>query len=105
MVIIETSFFTRQIQKLLTDEEYRHLQTELANHPDRGDVIPGSSGLRKIRWSVQGRGKRGGIRVIYYWAVRQDRLLMLMAYAKNEQENLTHDQLKILRKTVETEYP
>jgi hypothetical protein len=105
MEIIETSFFSRQIQQLLTEEEYRQLQIALVNRPDTGSVIPGSGGLRKARWSIQGRGKRGGIRVIYYWVVIQDRLLMLMAYAKNEQENLTTEQVKMLRKIVESEYP
>jgi hypothetical protein len=105
MEIIETTIFTRQIQQLLTDEEYRQLQLELVNCPDQGAVIPGSGGLRKTRWSIQGRGKRGGIRVIYYWIVVQDRLLMLMAYAKNEQENLTPQQVKMLRQIVESEYP
>jgi hypothetical protein len=105
MVIIETTFFTRQIQRLLTDEEYRQLQADLVNHPEKGEIIQGSGGLRKTRWSIQGRGKRGGIRVIYYWVVMQDRLLMLMAYAKNEQENLTPEQVKILRQIVESEYP
>ena len=105
MVIIETTFFTRQIQRLLSDEEYRQLQADLVNHPEKGEIIQGSGGLRKTRWSAQGRGKRGGIRVIYYWIVKQDKILMLMAYAKNEQENLTPEQVKILRQIVESEYP
>jgi mRNA-degrading endonuclease RelE of RelBE toxin-antitoxin system len=105
MVIIETTFFTRQIQRLLSDDEYRQLQSDLVNHPEKGEIIQGSGGLRKTRWSVQGRGKRGGIRVIYYWVVKQDQILMLMAYAKNEQENLTPEQVKILRQIVESEYP
>jgi mRNA-degrading endonuclease RelE of RelBE toxin-antitoxin system len=69
MVIIETSIFTRQVQALLDDDEYRRLQTALVIRPDIGDLIPGGGGLRKMRWSAQGRGKRGGVRVIYYWAV------------------------------------
>jgi hypothetical protein len=105
MVIIETTFFTRQIQRLLSDDEYRQLQADLVNHPEQGEIIQGGGGLRKTRWSVQGRGKRGGIRVIYYWVVKQDQILMLMAYAKNEQENLTPEQVKILRQIVESEYP
>jgi len=105
MVIIETTFFTRQIQRLLSDDEYRQLQADLVNHPEQGEIIQGSGGLRKTRWSVQGRGKRGGIRVIYYWVVNQDQILMLMAYVKNEQENLTPEQVKILRQIVESEYP
>ena len=78
MVIIETSVFTRQVQNLLNDNEYRRLQIALVQRPDLGDVIIGSGGLRKVRWGAQGRGKRGGARIIYYWAVKQDRLLMLL---------------------------
>lgn len=105
MVIIKTSIFTRQVLALLSDDEYRQLQMTLALHPDKGTVIPGSGGLRKTRWSITGRGKRGGVRIIYYWAVVQDKILMLFMYAKNEQDNLTPEQLKVLRKLVEEEYP
>jgi mRNA-degrading endonuclease RelE of RelBE toxin-antitoxin system len=65
--IIETSIFTRQVQELLNDEEYRLLQSALLSRPDLGAIIPGSGGLRKARWSTRRRGKRGGLRVIYYW--------------------------------------
>jgi hypothetical protein len=105
MIIIETSFFTRRVQALLDDDDYRHLQTTLVLRPDAGDLIPGGGGVRKIRWGAKGRGKRGGMRVIYYWAVKQDRILMLMIYAKNEQANLTPEQLKVLRSIIEEEYP
>lgn len=104
MVIIETSIFTRQVQKLLSDETYRQLQAALAYQPDKGAIIPGSGGLRKVRWSMQERGKRGGVRVIYYWAVEQHRLLMLLIYAKSEQDDLSREQLQILRKIVEEAY-
>lgn len=105
MVIIETSVFTRQVQALLSDEEYRELQKALANRPNAGSVIVGSGGLRKLRWATKGKGKRGGSRVIYYWAVAQEQLLMLLIYRKSEQEDLTRGQLKILKKIVEEEYP
>jgi len=105
VVIIETSIFTRQVQKLLSDDEYRHLQSELVSRPEAGALIPGSSGLRKMRWSAQGRGKRGGTRVIYYWAVRPEQILLLLIYPKNVQDDLTQAQLKTLRQIVETEYP
>ncbi len=105
MIIIETSIFTRQVQSLLTDDEYRQLQTALINRPDMGDIIPGSSGIRKVRWALAGRGKRGGVRTIYYWSVRKDQILMLLMYAKNEQDNLTNDQIRVLRRIIEEEYP
>lgn len=105
MIIIETSIFTRQVLTLLEEDEYRRLQTMLVVHPQVGDIIPGSGGLRKLRWGAKGRGKRGGVRVIYYWVVKQDRILMLLIYGKNEQDDLTVDQLKILRQIVEDEYP
>ena len=104
MVIVETSLFTRQVQDLLSDEEYRELQTALANHPNAGSVIVGSGGLRKLRWAIRGKGKRGGSRVIYYWAVSQEQVLMLLIYRKSEHEDLTRDQLKTLKRVVEEEY-
>jgi hypothetical protein len=66
MVIIETSVFTRLIQELMSDEGYRALQEVLITRPESGDLIKGSGGLRKIRWKLEGQGKRGGVRVIYY---------------------------------------
>jgi hypothetical protein len=104
VVIVETSIFTRQVQALLSDEEYRQLQMALVLHPDLGAVIPGSGGLRKVRWTMRGRGKRGGVRVIYFWAVMHDKILLLFMYSKNEQDDLTPEQLKVLRRIVEEEY-
>jgi len=66
MVIIETSVFTRQLHKLLSGDEYKQLQLALVSRPDLGSIIVRSGGLRKVRWSIRGRGKRGGVRVIYY---------------------------------------
>jgi len=83
MVIKETSIFTRQVRKLLTDEEYRGLQATLVNHPDAGPVIVGSGGLRKVRWGLRGKGKRGGLRVIYYCAEVEEQLLMLFVFPKS----------------------
>ena len=105
MVFVETSLFTKQVQKLLSDEVYRLLQFELASRPDLGAIIPGSGGLRKVRWGFRGQGKRGGVRVIYYWTVSQEHLLMLLMYPKNVQENLSQAQLKLLKQLIEEEYP
>jgi len=104
MVIVETSVFTRQINALMQDDEYADFQAYLADHPDMGACIPGSGGIRKVRVAAKGHGKRGGARVIYYWAVSDNRIFMLLAYAKNEQENLSRDQLRILKALVEEEF-
>ena len=104
MVLIETPIFTRRIQSILADDEYRLLQAQLIQKPDAGKIIPGSGGLRKLRWSASGHGKRGGIRIIYYWFVSPEVVLMLFAYPKNETDDLTPDQVKQLKKIVEGEY-
>ena len=104
MELIETSIITRQVQALLSEEEYRLLQIAMLQHPESGDIIPHSGGLRKKRWTTGGKGKRGGTRVIYYWAVVKDQILLLLIYAKNQQDNLTSAQLAALRKIVEEEY-
>lgn len=105
MVIIETSVFTRQVLALLADEEYRDLQGVLADRPEIGSVIVGSGGLRKVRWGIKGKGKRGGLRVIYYWAFKQDQLLMLFIYPISQRDDLSREQLKILRRMIEEEFP
>ena len=104
MVIIETPIFTRRIQELISDEEYQLLQINLVNRPDVGKIISGSGGIRKLRWSAKGHGKSGGIRIIYYWFVSQEVILLLYAYSKSKQDDLTSEQLRQLRKIVEREY-
>ena len=94
---IETPTFTRLIGKLMDDGEYARMQLALVLRPDWGKVIPGSGGLRKLRWAGSGRGKRGGLRVIYYWWVAKDRMSLLLVYPKNEQDDLTADQVKQLK--------
>lgn len=85
----------------MNDDEYRDLQIALVERPDSGDLITGGGGLRKIRWKLEGQGKRGGVRVIYYWVVSDEQIRLLYVYPKNKQENLTADQLAALRKIVE----
>ena len=102
--IVETSVFTKQVKASLSDEEYRALQLELAREPTAGKVIPGSGGLRILRWAADGRGKSGGYRIIYYYAARPELLLLLYVYAKNDADDLTPDQIRILRKIVMEEY-
>jgi len=100
MRFIETQIFTKQVQKLLKDDSYRMLQSALMLRPDAAPVIPGSGGLRKMRWSLPGSGKRGSLRVLYYWDLPED-IYMIFIYQKVKQESITPAQLKVLRKLVE----
>jgi len=104
VVFLETPVFTRRIKELVDDDEYRLLQARLIADPDAGDLIPRSGGLRKIRMGVAGRGKRGGARVIYYWVTAKSQIYMLLAYAKNVQEDLTEGQLRLMRDLVKQEF-
>lgn len=97
MVFIETSLFTRYLHKYLDDDEYRQLQNFMIEQPDSGDVIQGAGGLRKLRWSLDRRGKRGGIRVIYFWQVAKEHIYLLTLYAKNEISDLSSDDKKALK--------
>jgi len=101
MVIIETKVFTKIINTLMPDDQYREMQEALTENPEIGALIKESGGLRKVRWKLPGGGKRGGSRIIYYWAVSDDQIYMLYGYAKNDQADLTKDQLKILKQIVE----
>ncbi|MBI5731260.1 MAG: type II toxin-antitoxin system RelE/ParE family toxin [Ignavibacteriales bacterium] len=104
MKIIETSVFTKRLKILLSDEDYRKLQNEIILNPEKGKIIIGSGGLRKIRWSIPGKGKSGGVRIIYYWAKAKEIILMLLMYSKNEQDDLSNEQLKMLKSLVEKEF-
>lgn len=94
MEFIETSLFTRLIYKYLSEDEYLGLQMFLLRHPDSGNMVSGSGGVRKLRWSIKGKGKRGGIRVIYYWKVREDEIWLLTVYSKSERATIPGHILK-----------
>lgn len=94
MIFIETSTFTKLIGKYLSDDEYLGLQKVLLNYPDAGKVIRGTGGVRKIRWHLPGKGKSGGIRVIYFWQVAEDEIWMLTVYAKSEKDTIPAHVLK-----------
>ena len=97
----ETHAFTKSVLELLSDDAYAQLQLYLSEQPDAGDLIPSGKGIRKVRWLAKGQGKRSGVRVIYYWAIAHDRILMLDIYAKNEKIDLSKDELRELIKAVE----
>ncbi len=104
MRFIETPVFTAALRRHLPDEAYRALQLALVLRPEQGALIPASGGLRKLRWAATGRGKRGGLRVIYYWLPDEEAFYMLYAYAKNEQGDLTSAQIRILARLVREEF-
>ena len=100
MTFNETDIFTARIVELIDDESYAELQSVLVGDPEAGDLIPRSKGLRKIRWRGSGRGKRGGLRVIYY-LVHHEEIFMLYAYPKNRETDLTPERAQLLRALVE----
>ena len=74
----------------------RRLQSHLLARPDAGDLVPGGSGIRKLRWQASGRGKRGGARVIYFWQVADSQIFLIYGYVKSRSENLTPTQVTYL---------
>lgn len=100
MIFIETPTFTRMVTALLSDDEYRGLQAELADDPEKGAIIEGGGGIRKVRWAAQGRGKSGGVRVIYYWLQEDRQIYMLVVYPKSKKDDLTARETAILRELV-----
>lgn len=104
MRFVETPIFTRVIERLVSDEDYRSLQVALMLRPEQGLVIRGGGGLRKVRWARPGGGKSGGLRVIYYWAPAEEALYMLYAFAKSEQGDLTVRQTRALGQLVREEF-
>jgi hypothetical protein len=104
-IFIETTSFTATVGDYLTDDEYRQLQREMLKNPETGDVMPRTGGFRKLRWSDgrRGKGKRGGLRVIYYWLLGDGQFWMFAIYDKDELENLTADQEKQLKQAITEE--
>ena len=101
MIFIETSKFSSLVDEHLSDDEYSALQWLLLAQPDAGAIVSGSGGVRKLRWGLQGRGKRGGVRVIYYWKKANHEIWMLTMYAKNERSTIPGHVLKQIAKELD----
>lgn len=101
MEFVEVPAFTSRVLRHLGEDRYAEMQLHLAHHPTAGAVIPGSKGLRKLRWSAPGRGKRGGVRVIYYWHVAPEIITFLDIYPKNEKDDLSKRELRLLNLLLE----
>lgn len=98
---VESKLFTRLVGDYLGDDEYSKLQATLAEEPERGAIVPGSGGVRKLRWAQPGRGKRGGIRVIYYAKTHEGVIWMLTIYAKNEEQNIPAHVLRKIKEELD----
>ena len=103
MTFVETKLFTELVQDYLSDDEYAAMQQFLVVNPEAGDVIPGSGGVRKLRWGLAGRGKRGGLRVIYFLRRRNDEVWMLTLYAKNVADNIPAKVLRKIKEAIDAE--
>ncbi|WP_299735591.1 type II toxin-antitoxin system RelE/ParE family toxin [uncultured Endozoicomonas sp.] len=103
MIFIETSKFTKLLPDYLSDDEYRMLQWHLQEKPDSGDIVRGSGGVRKVRWATEGKGKSGGVRVIYYWKNSDHEMWMLTIYSKSEQASLPGHILRKIAEAIENE--
>jgi hypothetical protein len=101
---IETPIFTEDVSQELSLEDYRQLQLALMLRPEQGPIIVGSGGLRKIRWRRTGMGKRGGLRVIYYWEAASETFYMLTVYRKSDREDLSARQIRLLKRLVAEEF-
>ncbi|ONN70766.1 toxin [Pseudomonas oryzihabitans] len=101
----ETSSFSATVGDYLKDEEYRELQAEILKNPKCGDVMQRTGGFRKLRWgdARRGKGKRGGLRVIYYWLSDEGQIWLFAIYDKDELENLTPDQEKAMKAAIAAE--
>ena len=88
MLFVETSRFTSELPRYLTDDEYRDFQAFLMAHPDYGAIIRGSGGIRKVHWAAKGKGKSGSVRVIYYWAPAPEQIYLLTLYGKSERGDI-----------------
>lgn len=98
LTFIELSGFSKRRQDLLPDDEFMMFQELLIDAPETGAIITGTGGFRKIRWSRPGMGKRGGVRVIYYYVTSRGRIYLALIYQKNEQDELSQEQKKALKK-------
>jgi len=103
LTFVETHVFTRRVTALLTDAQFSALQWALGMAPDYGDIIPGTGGLRKVRWGIEGRGKRGGLRVIYYWSKPAGVIYLLLVFEKTRRVDLTVGERRALAKLVREE--
>ena len=100
LTIIETATFQRRAKAIWTTDEYEDFIAYIALHPDAGAVVPGTGGIRKLRWRSGSKGKRGGVRIMYF-CNRTDELWLITLYAKHQRENMSAADLARLRRGID----
>jgi mRNA-degrading endonuclease RelE of RelBE toxin-antitoxin system len=103
MIFIETTTFTKLLPKYFTDGEYRLFQWHLLLNPEVGSLVRGSGGVRKVRWAPEGKGKRGGIRIMYYWKKSDEEIWLLTLFSKNEKASIPGHFLRKIAEEIENE--
>lgn len=101
MEFIEATAFTKHVHEYLSDDEYLGLQSFLLQYPEAGRIVPGAGGVRKVRWAISGKGKSGGVRVIYYFKRQDNEIWLLTIYSKSEVENIPSHVLRQIAKEIE----
>lgn len=101
LTFVETRLFSRIVGEYLAEDDYALLQAWLLLHPESGAVIPGAGGVRKLRWAARGRGKRGGLRIVYYLRLGRSEIWMLTIYAKNETADIPLHVLRRIREEID----
>ena len=100
MIFIEARVFTKLLPRYLSDDDYHGLQSYLINKPDGGVLVRGAGGVRKVRWSAEGRGKSGGIHILYYWHKSDSEIWMLTSYSKSEKASISSEDLKLMSEAI-----
>lgn len=105
MEFLEAPAFSKYVSGYLSDDEYRKLQAELAGNPEAGDIMPGTGGFRKMRWADirRGKGRRGGLRIVYYHFRSDHQIWLMTLYDKDEASDLTVKEKKALKAAIESE--
>jgi hypothetical protein len=101
LTVVETPLFSRQVTDYWTEDERGEFAAWLAHHPDAGDVVPGTAGVRKVRWSSPGKGKRGGVRVIYFNRLANGEIWLLLIYAKSARETIAPHILRAIKQEID----
>lgn len=101
--VVETPVYSAKVERILSDDEREAIAVFIARNPNAGSVVPGSGGVRKLRWTRKGQGKRGGARVIYYNRLYKGEIWLLTLYTKSERSIIPAHELKLIKEVIESD--